>query len=1510
MAKKFLTDIDIAGGIYDSSGDIGNSGQVLSSTGSGLNWIDSTANSSVIYQDAFSGNGSATAFTLANSVDNENKTQVYIDGVYQFKNTYSISGTTLTFSAAPPNSTDIEVISFNSITADGDILTDSEFGSAGLMTTNGSGVYSITTNNSSNWNTAYTHSQAAHAPANAEQNVQSDWTATSGDSFIQNKPTIPSGNQIIDWTADQGSTEIHSGNYINTTYTVGDGGLTQNNFTNALKTKLDGIETSADVTDVTNVTAAGALMDSEVTNLADVKAFDTTDYATAAQGALADSAQQPPSEGAFANGDKTKLDGIEASADVTDTTNVTAAGALMDSELTDLAGVKAVTISDLATETYVDTAVSNLVDSSPATLNTLNELADALGDDANFSTTVTNSIATKLPLAGGTLTGDLTLDDGAGASPRLILKNSSDETWEIFNGTHGILNFYENSDLRLSFAQGGNATFTGTITASGYNDTNWNTAYSWGDHSTEGYLTSSTGFPKGTDIPGSANLNSYTSPGYYHQNGNSNATSGTNYPANLAGMLTVTADGVMVYQTYQGYGVNHTWERKYYNGTWYSWHQIYDSGVFTNNSANWNTAYGWGDHASGGYAADNAVVKLATTQTISGDKTFTSLDNTYSGHFYWTPYNVSGAHYPHFLDGSNASGVDVNWRLYTGSSNSHTHVWNTTKARFVTRVESSIDMRTPIFYDIDDTNYFLNPNNISELRHLKLKAAGDLDLYVTDNDAWVHCDARDEGSVAALYKYTRSTSTGYGYYREYWYDGNSYQSIRCIGDTFEFSSKISTSNGNLEINALDEGGAPAMTSQFTMKGYEGRGIGIKMKDNVHSASGSNDREWFVGSGYNTSNFNIGYSASGSQSSYPAQAMLNISTNGNVIATASLRAPIFYDTDNTDYYTNPAGDSVMNQIHLDDYIRHKGDLDTYMGFNGSNSWKLHVGGGDRLIATTSQFTSNLNVAAPIYYDKDSTAHYIHPGDVSNLSGLNIEYGNIDLRYAHTVDMTGSGYNQSTYYPVRIYVSDITRIRIENRLNAGGTHPGWATHGSGFSLLMDWYTNGSGWGTVGVTRTIRQWNEAWTNVTICGGITQMSHSSAEIVWLRGGGKYLIKTSFNNTVQVQTSAYTANSQTVTPTTSIVNDVWSAASASSAQQYIYAQTFYDANDSTYYINPAGANSALFKGILNFHTAAGNPRGYIQATDTNDAHFIIATSGGEDISFRDGGVGGNVNMIIRGDGDVLTFGNNYGRIWYDYDNSGYYINPNGTSKLAGLEFSFTQHGSANNIRMGNSTTMNAISSGTNNVALGVEALGACSSGSRNFATGYAALQNLTSGGSNIAMGDATGYNVSSGSNNLLFGQNAGRTGFQSPYQSIAGVSTASNQIHMGNESHSTARIQISWTVNSDARDKTDVTPINVGLDFVKDLNPVTFRWDKRSDYEDRTPTGENKLEELTLGFLAQEVEEVEKSYGYDVANKTNLVVDRDVEQDHFGITYEKMIPILTKAIQELEARVKELENN
>lgn len=71
-----------------------------------------------------------------------------------------------------------------------------------------------------------------------------------------------------------------------------------------------------------------------------------------------------------------------------------------------ITGLGTPTVStDAATKGYVDTSVAAVVAAAPAALDTLNELATALGDDANFSTTVTNSIATKLPLAGGTMTG-------------------------------------------------------------------------------------------------------------------------------------------------------------------------------------------------------------------------------------------------------------------------------------------------------------------------------------------------------------------------------------------------------------------------------------------------------------------------------------------------------------------------------------------------------------------------------------------------------------------------------------------------------------------------------------------------------------------------------------------------------------------------------------------------------------------------------------------------------------------------------------------------------------------------------------------------------------------------------------------------------------------------------------------------------------------------------------------------------------------------------------------------
>ena len=82
------------------------------------------------------------------------------------------------------------------------------------------------------------------------------------------------------------------------------------------------------------------------------------------------------------------------------------------------------------------------------------------------------------------------------------------------------------------------------------------------------------------------------------------------------------------------------------------------------------------------------------------------------------------------------------------------------------------------------------------------------------------------------------------------------------------------------INTPDTGSAPAITALLRIYGYEGRGAGIKIRDSVNSASGASNREWFIGSGYSQSGFNIGYAADGSQSSYSAQNKFSISTAGH------------------------------------------------------------------------------------------------------------------------------------------------------------------------------------------------------------------------------------------------------------------------------------------------------------------------------------------------------------------------------------------------------------------------------------------------------------------------------------------------------------------------------------------------------------------------------------------------------------------------------------------------------
>ncbi len=321
-------------------------------------------------------------------------------------------------------------------------------------------------------------------------------------------------------------------------------------------------------------------------------------------------------------------------------------------------------ITDGATQSYVTTSISNLVDSAPGTLDTLNELAAALGDDPNFATTITTSIGNKLPLSGGTMSGKVTFPSAVGNRPQfpggILGLNTSDGNFDIWgistdyypshgtaanawglrwNGDNNDFEFVGGGTNRVILdMDGGNITSTGTITATGGNSTNWNTAYGWGNHA--GLYLGATakaadsnlldGIDSGSflrsDANDTASGNLYFSSSYNRFNtGNSNNTS--------------TADTVGVYLHQSGYtdGRWTTRLRKYdhgggvplyidnsaatanvftaaarfgtYSGNGYTF-EVFGSarvgGDFAatgqvnasgGNSTNWNTAYGWGNHS-------------------------------------------------------------------------------------------------------------------------------------------------------------------------------------------------------------------------------------------------------------------------------------------------------------------------------------------------------------------------------------------------------------------------------------------------------------------------------------------------------------------------------------------------------------------------------------------------------------------------------------------------------------------------------------------------------------------------------------------------------------------------------------------------------------------------------------------------------------------------------------------------------------------------------------------------
>jgi trimeric autotransporter adhesin len=184
-------------------------------------------------------------------------------------------------------------------------------------------------------------------------------------------------------------------------------------------------------------------------------------------------------------------------------------------------------------------------------------------------------------------------------------------------------------------------------------------------------------------------------------------------------------------------------------------------------------------------------------------------------------------------------------------------------------------------------------------------------------------------------------------------------------------------------------------------------------------------------------------------------------------------------------------------------------------------------------------------------------------------------------------------------------------------------------------------------------------------------------------------------------------------------------------------------------------------------------------------------------------------------------------------------------------------------------------------VAVGEHALTGITTGQENTAVGGYAGSSTTSGYRNTYLGYGAGDALTTGSNNTIIGNG-----------SDASSATVSNEITLGNASIATLRCQVtSITALSDRRDKKDIVPLELGLDFINSLNPVKFTWNTRDGA---------KVGQQEAGFIAQELDEAQIAAGaetyLDIVLKENL--------DKLEAAPGKLIPVLVKAIQDLSAEV------
>jgi hypothetical protein len=305
-----------------------------------------------------------------------------------------------------------------------------------------------------------------------------------------------------------------------------------------------------------------------------------------------------------------------------------------------------------------------------------------------------------------------------------------------------------------------------------------------------------------------------------------------------------------------------------------------------------------------------------------------------------------------------------------------------------------------------------------------------------------------------------------------------------------------------------------------------------------------------------------------------------------------------------------------------------------------------------------------------------------------------------------------------------------------------------------------------------------------------------------------------------------------------------------------------------------------------------GNVSGYSNTADTTNVaggYNALATlsTGTNNTAF-----GYEALTSINNESGNTAIGWNSLKLW---DAAG---NPNTAVGYGSLDALLSGNGGNTGIGY---NALGALGNGNSNTALGHNAGAALSAQSQNTAIGYQALDaatanlnvavgadafgSVTTGGSNTAIGTSSGTTLTTGSNVTVVG-----------YDAEPSANNATNEITLGDANITSLRCN-DQTIDalSDERDKSNIKALVAGLDFINDMKPVTYDWTRR----------DGSMKGLKgFGFIAQEALETEKKY-----NMTqNMGMVKTNNPEKLEMSYGKLVPVLVKAVQELSAKVKELE--